>query len=98
VANSIEKKKEKEKKKYDVSYIQLIREICDWKSINTIITKEISRPQTNHARFAYLAIEASIILGKWEQVKSWTQHLDEEHSSEETNLWLTMLNIHEKYE
>jgi hypothetical protein len=59
----------------------------------------MSKPQTaqtNRARFAHLAIEASINLGKWEQVKSWTQFLDEEHSNEETNLWLTMLNIHEK--
>jgi hypothetical protein len=56
------------------------------------------KPLAVRARFAHLAVEACLNLGKWEQAKKWVGQLDGERSGEEASLWKTMLLLHERKE
>jgi len=46
-----------------------------------MINKEITKPSVSKSKYAHLALEASINLGKWDQFKNWISFLDEEHKN-----------------
>lgn len=55
-------------------------------------SKQANINPTFKSNLAPLAVEASINLGKWEQVKIWLNNMPENHDN--LNLWKTMFSIH----
>lgn len=59
-----------------------------------LCTNQAIKNPNNKSNLAPLAVEASINLGRWDQVKTWLSNMPENHDN--LNLWKTMLKIHEK--
>ena len=69
--------------------------MSDWESVMKLCSNQFSKNQLFKSRLSPLAVEASINLGKWDQVRAWLPNIPENH--ENRNLWKTMLNIHDKH-
>lgn len=71
----------KKKKEYDKTdwfiflELELKRDIFDWEAVNSMIQKQMNKPQANRNKIAHFAVEASINLGKWDQVQNWIPYL-----------------------
>ena len=66
--------------------------MSDWDSVIKLCGTQSNKNISNKPKLAHLAIEASINLGKWDQVKSWLPSLPSKH--ENIYLWKSMLNIY----
>ena len=59
--------------------IAIRKEMSDWDSVVKLCSNQASKNPSYKPQLAPLAVEASINLGKWEQVGPWLDVLPEKH-------------------
>ena len=66
-----------DKKKLENMILQITirKEMSDWDSVIKLCSTQTNKNIGNKPKLAHLAIEASINLGKWDQVKAWLPSL-----------------------
>jgi hypothetical protein len=62
-----------------VLQITIKKEMSDWDSVIKLCSSQSGKSQNNKSKLSHLAIEASINLGKWDQVKNWLPSLPSDH-------------------
>ena len=77
-----------------IMQLTIRKEMSDWESVMKLCVNQVNKYPAYKANLAPLAVEASINLGKWDQVRTWLPSMPENHDN--LNLWKTMLKIHEK--
>ena len=77
-----------------IMQITIRKGMSGWESVIKLCVSQSSKNPHYRPQLAPLAVEASINLGKWEQVSTWIDVLSNKH--ENMKLWKTMLKIHEK--
>ena len=70
-----------DKKKLENVILQITirKEMSDWDSVIKLCSTQASKSSSNKSKLSHLAVEASINLGKWDQVQGWLSNLSPEH-------------------